>query len=109
MSNTPTFSITGKSGKVYTFYIHKLPVNFQAVSGVYLFTKLLDNGQYQYIYLGITKDLSERFDDHHKADCISRNGATHLCAFTEESEETRKYIEKDIMAVISTKCNGLLN
>lgn len=109
MSNTQTLSITGKSGTFYKFYIHKLPVNFNAVAGVYLFTKQLQNGKHQYIYLGITNDLSGRFDNHHKANCISRNGATHLCDFTESSEEKRKFIEKDIMAVISTKCNEILN
>lgn len=107
MSNT--LLITGKSGAVYEFIIHKLPVSFNPVGGVYLFTKELNDDRHQYIYLGITNDLSERFDDHHKAKCIKQHGATHLCAFTENSEERRKFIEKDIMAVISTKCNEMLN
>ena len=102
-------SITGKSGTVYEFIIHKLPVSFNALGGIYLFTKQLNEGRHKYIYLGITNDLSERFDDHHKADCIKQHGATHLCAFGESSEERRKFIEKDIMAVISTKCNETLN
>ncbi len=109
MSNTPTLTIKGKSGTSYTFYIYELPVSFKAVGGVYLFTKKLSNGSHEYTYLGITKDLSERFDDHHKAACIKKNGATYLCAFTKSSEEKRKFIEKDIMAVISTKCNDQLN
>lgn len=101
-----TLTIKGKSGTEYKFYIHKLPVNFKKTGGVYLFTKLLDdNKTHKYIYLGITGDLSERFDDHHKANCIKREEASHLCAFTESNKSTRERIEEDLLASITTKCN----
>lgn len=109
MINTPTLTIHGLSGNIYTFYTYKLPVSFDRKGGVYLFTKLLPNGAHKYIYLGITGDLSERFDEHHKAYCIRANGATHLSAFVLHSEQERKKVEKDIMAIISTTCNEQLN
>jgi len=101
-----TLIIKGKSGTEYTFYVHKLPVSFKKTGGVYLYTKLLDNKKtHSYIYLGITGDLSERFDDHHKAECIKREGGTHLCAFTESNKTRRESIEEDLLVSISTKCN----
>ncbi len=101
-----TLTIKGKSGAEYTFYVHKLPVKFKQSGGVYLFTKLLDDKKtHRYIYLGITEDLSERFDNHHKAECIKNEGATHLCAFTENNKSKREKIEEDLLASISTRCN----
>ena len=101
-----TLTIKGKSGTEYTFSVHKLPVNFKKEGGVYLYTKLLeDNKTHRYIYLGITKDLSDRFDHHHKAECIKKEGATHLCAFTESNNTRRESIEEDLLVSISTKCN----
>jgi hypothetical protein len=50
--------------------------------------------------------LSERFDDHHKAECFSRRGAAHLCVHVEGNEKTRLAIESDLIANYNPPCNG---
>lgn len=110
MDSSPPLKIKGISGHEYIFPVYRMPhPNFKAEGGVYIFTELQGNGGHRHIYLGITNDLSERFDNHHKIDCISNNGATHLSAFLESSEDERKRIEKDILAAITTTCNEQLN
>lgn len=71
-------TIIGKSGKKYEFNIYTLDTNFNPVGGVYIFIRLYKN-QYSLIYCGKTEDLSTRFDNHHKADCIEDNNANRLC------------------------------
>lgn len=109
-NSSATITIKGKDGKSYVFYIHKLPVIFEALAGLYLFTKLLeDNKTHRYIYLGITNDLSERFNNHHKEDCIKNNGATHLSVCPITNEKERQDAEKNILAAINTICNDKIN
>ncbi|MCB0721842.1 MAG: hypothetical protein KDC42_06030 [Ignavibacteriae bacterium] len=106
MSTEQTLTLTGKSGTKYNFVIYKIGTTFNAVGAVYLFSKEKDS-THMHVYLGITGDLSERFDNHHKAKCILNNGATHICIHREDSKTTREIIEKDILEAISTKCNEI--
>ena len=104
-----TMSVKGASGAIYTFTMYPIGTSFKALAGLYLFTRAETNGHHTYIYLGITNDLSVRFDNHHKEDCITKNKATHISILLENSEERRKAIEKDILAAISTTCNEINN
>jgi len=101
--------IKGKSGTEYSFNNYLWPVKFQYGEAVYLFTKLKE-GLYYPIYVGITNDLSSRFYDHHKEDCIfKQNGATHLGILLESNEAKRKSIEKDILDLFNFPCNEVNN
>lgn len=107
MPSIGTITIKGKSGASYDFQIFPIPVNFNALSGLYLFT-IKDGIHHSYVYLGRTENLSTRFDNHHKQEDISKAGANHLsvCRLpTCDLEEA----EKDIMANIKTLCNDHLN
>jgi hypothetical protein len=105
-----TLTITGKSGKQYVFTIYDINTNFKAVGGLYLFTRLLENKTtHKYIYLGITNDLSTRFNNHHKEDCIKKNGETHISIYLESNQTARENAEKDILAAINTTCNEKMN
>ncbi len=67
----PKVTATGKSGTTYTFTVYDLATTFRPIGGVYLFLKNRNP-----VYVGQTGDLSTRFDNHHKASEITRNGAS---------------------------------
>src|SRR6266480_4059466 len=101
MSKIEDLTLTGKSGTKYTFQMYPLGTEFKAVGGVYIITKRTASttgGSHSLIYIGQTGDLSERFDDHHKADCFKRHGANCIGVLLEESEEKRVAIEADLLA-----------
>lgn len=109
MSETKTKTIEwrGASGKSYKYWIHRLPPNFSPVPGNYIFAKEVSPGKWKPIYIGQSDDLSERFDNHHKADCIARNGATHIHAHKNAAGETSRLAEEaDLVKRWSPICNG---
>jgi hypothetical protein len=107
------FEIKGKSGKTYEFDIFKLDTSFNPIGGIYIFTrryKRLDSKYYhELIYCGKTNDLSTRFDNHHKKDCIEKNKANCVCVKSVSSEQERTNIEQDILLGNNFKCNEILN
>ena len=97
-----TVTATGRSGKTYSFTEYPIGTEFQSFGAVYMFLKGRDP-----VYVGQTGDMSERFDDHHKADCIRRRGATVICVLAVSSEAERLAIERDLlMASYTWPCNG---
>ena len=80
--------------------------SFKELPGNYVFAKRTASGGFVPIYVGETGDLSERFDDHHKKECIIRRGATHLHAHTSSAErEKRAEEEQDIIVRWTPPCN----
>lgn len=105
-------TVTGKSKKVYEFMIYTLDTKFKAVGGIYIFTRRYKDGDkysHVFIYCGKTNDLSTRFDNHHKAECIKRNNANCLCVMSVNTEKERTSIEKDILEGNDFICNDVLN
>ena len=96
-----TVNATGRSGKTYTFTEYPIGTEFKSLGAVYMFL----NGRAT-VYVGQTEDLSERFDDHHKADCIRRHGATVICVLVVSGEAERLAIERDLLANYPWPCNG---
>jgi hypothetical protein len=96
-----TVNATGRSGKTYTFSEYAIGTEFKPVGAVYMFLNVREP-----VYVGQTEDLSERFDNHHKADCIRRRGATVICVLVVSSEAERLAIERDLLANYSWPCNG---
>jgi hypothetical protein len=96
----------GASGATYKYWIY--PINdfrFKEAPGNYIFARETSEGHYA-IYVGETGDLSERFDNHHKAKCIIANGATHIHAHTSShDDDARRREEKDIIVRWEPKCN----
>lgn len=104
-STTSTITLQGRSGAKYSFWLYPWGETFNATGGVY--AVLRDDGtSYSVIYVGETGDLSERFDNHHKADCFSRHRKTHIAARIEGSERQRLAIEQDLIANYNPPCNG---
>jgi hypothetical protein len=101
MQQRNTVTAQGRSGRTYTFNEYPVGTEFKPIGGVYMFLKDRDP-----IYVGQTGDLSERFEDHHKAASIRRRGANRVCVLAERSEAQRLAIEGDILANYNWPANG---
>ena len=96
----------GDSGKEYKYWLYDLDATHDAVPANYIFVKETKTNYYAPIYIGETEDISERFDYHHKIDCIKRNGATHIHAHKSSSDkETRCEEESDLIQRWTPICN----
>jgi len=99
----------GASGKDYVFNEYKLGTDFKAIGAVYIFarkvTKQDNSVVYPVVYVGETGNLSERFTDHHKAECIRFNGAECISILAQEDEKIRLAIEEDLIDNYDPPCN----
>ena len=94
MSNGQTIHWAGKSGTDYVYTIYVIGTSFRKIPGNYIFAKQDASGWWA-VYVGETGDLSERFDNHHKANCINRNGATHIHVHESSSDDKVRRAEED--------------
>ena len=106
MSKEATLTAKGASGASYSFDVYPWGTTFKAVGAVYRVYRKEQSSDYTAIYVGQTGDLSERFDDHHKASCFTRYGRTHIGILVESSETRRLAIEADLIANYKPVCNG---
>lgn len=106
MADEGKITATGASGTQYVFWVYTWGTTFKAAGGVYLVLRKEQNGNYTIIYVGQTGDLSERFDNHHKASCFTRNSKSHVAARMESAESTRLSIESDLIKKYNPSCNG---
>ncbi len=106
-TNDRTIMWEGQSGKSYEYWIYRLPPNFDAKPGNYIFAREVSPGRFSPVYIGETNDLSQRFDNHHKAQCIEDKGATHIHAHVNSGGEAlRRAEEADLVARWKPTCNG---
>lgn len=106
MATTTVIALTGASGTTYDFEVYRWGTNFNPIGAVYAVLKLRTDGRYEVIYIGQTGDLSERFDNHHKARCFNLHGRTHVGVHRESAERRRLLIEKDLGDNYQPPCNG---
>lgn len=104
MAKEDTVAVTGQSGTRYDFDVYPWGTTFNPVGGLYLVLKKQTNN-YGILYIGQTGDLSERFDNHHQAQCFNRNGKTHIAVRSEGAEQRRLAIETDLIRNYNTSCN----
>jgi excinuclease UvrABC nuclease subunit len=97
-------TVRGASGREYEFMVYPWEEKFNPVGGVYLVLRK-QIGNYGILYIGQTKDLSERFDDHHKQNCFDRNARTHIGVRVVTTEKERLAIECDLLRNYKTACN----
>ena len=98
----------GSSGHPYTYHFHSIGASFiYSEPGNYIFARKTSPGNFRPIYIGETADLSERFDNHHKMQCIMSQGATHIHVHSSDSSVTvRQEEERDLVATWNPHCNG---
>ena len=95
----PTCNWKGASADLYTYHIHKLPVNFDSGQiGNYIYAKLNSDNKWVPIYIGEGELCDRCSDQHHRADCIGRRGATHVHAHLNADEDDRLAEEQDLLA-----------
>lgn len=110
MAKIGTLTLTGASGQKYAFDIYPFGTEFNAVACVYIVTRRHTNSQggfsHDVIYVGQTGNLSERFDNHHNADCFERNNANAIGVHQDGNEQSRLTKEADLIAAYNPPCNG---
>ena len=106
LATTTVIALKGASGASYDFEVYTWGTDFKPLAAVYTVLRLRADGLYDVIYIGQTGNLSERFDDHHKAWCFNRNGKTHIGIHLESTEKNRLFIEQDLVAYYQPPCNG---
>lgn len=105
MTTTQYSNWQGMSGKHYKYKVYEILPEFKPVPANYIFAKVV-NGQWRPVYIGQTSDLAERFDQHHKAQCIDRQGATHIhVRANRDGELARLAEEKDLIDKHRPACN----
>ena len=107
MAKTGTLTLEGCSGKTYEFEIYPIDTNFKVLGAIYFISKR-ENRNYERIYVGITEDLSTRFDNHHKQDCFDKHEANCISIHLNQSKKERELIEKDILCKYNFKCNDTI-
>jgi len=109
MSEAPIIKWPGQSGKEYEYSIHPIETSFPKKPGNYVFAKKTEANKWSPCYIGQTKNLDERLDDHEKEECAIRNGATHIHAhLSSEDERVRKAEEADLIRRWQPPCNDQL-
>ena len=109
MAKLTDVTFVGTSGTKYRFEAYAFGTTFKALGAVYIFTVRTvkdGKGSHDPIYIGQTGDLSERFDDHHKAKCIKSKNPTCICIHLNDSDKSRLAIETDLLANRNPPCNG---
>lgn len=106
MSVPQTINWTGQSGKTYTHHIHPIDTTFKEAPGNYLYAKESSPGRWSPLYIGQTKNLSDRLSNHEKENCARRQGATHIHAHINSNGEAARLVEeKDLIDKWSPHCN----
>ena len=96
MSDYPTCTWPGSSGKKYEFSILPLDFDFpENQNGNYIFAKIVNNAWHA-VYIG-EGDLTERTKFRIEDGCVIRKKATHIHAHLNPDKASRKAEEKDLL------------
>lgn len=95
----------GASGTRYQYWVYPADQEFDAVPGNYVFAARA-NDQWFAIYAGQTKNLSTRFESHHRRQCIDRRAPYIHVRRNDAGEQARRYEEGDIIQRHQPPCNG---
>lgn len=111
-----TITIKGMSGTNYIFNVYgfarfsDLKDAFKSIPALYAFTRRFPTSAISYthdlVYVGETGDLSTRFDNHHKQECIVRSNANCICIHSfHGTQSERLAAETDILNAFDLPCN----
>lgn len=101
---------TGVSGKQYTAELCRFGIGFYANPGVYIFCKPAASDRWSQIYVGECEDFNDRLNtnlaNHHRWECIKRNGATNVCVIRVNGGKlARTAVETDLRQSLDPPCN----
>lgn len=112
MAKLSEVTLSGKSGTKFKFNVYPIGEECPNESGIYAFTKREPKGadfNHHVIYIGMAQSFQKRFYNHHKDDCIDKNGANCICLMAIKDEKQRTAIEDDLLKSYATKCNQVNN
>jgi hypothetical protein len=96
----------GKSGREYEYGTYPIGTSFKQVRGNYIFSKKTSSGYWVPLYIGQTKNLDQRLENHEKEACAESNGATHIHVhINTEDEKARLDEEQDLILRWQPPCN----
>lgn len=107
MPTVGTLTVPGNSGNEYKFDLYSRYANLPDGAGVYIFTKEVGD-KHTILYVGQTESFEDRpvSSGHEKWNCVVRNGLTHIGLYIENSEHTRRSIERELINKYDPVCNG---
>ena len=106
MTEAPTISWPGKSGREYTYWIYPIGTSFKGEAGNYIYAKQTSPGYWSACYIGQTENLDLRLGDHEKETCAKRHGATHIHAHLNNAGISARLLEeKDLILRWKPPCN----
>ena len=110
MAKLGTITLKGQSGTEYDFNVYKWGANLSDVGAVYYISNRYvdDDGGWTHtdIYIGQTGDLSDRFDNHHKAQCFVDYDVNAVSVHLDDDEDSRLEKEIDLIDALNPTCNG---
>jgi len=114
-----TITIQGMSGTNYIFNVYgftkfsDLTDAFENIPALYAFTKRFAKGSsftHDLIYIGETSDLSTRFYNYHKKNCVIKGNANCICIHSFWGKESERLAaETDILNAFDLPCNDKNN
>ncbi len=111
MGKISIITLTGESGNKYNFNVYPIDTDFKPIPVVYYISKRTEDsdgsGRHSQIYIGQTSDASERFDNHHKAQCFINDNANCVSIHGDSSEKSRLAKEADLINAYNPPCNDI--
>lgn len=99
----------GKSGKKYQFEIYAVGQEFNPVSGVYIFCRIVGPDTFEALYVGETQSLHDRLNtglmNHDGFKRASKLGASFIGVMRADGYANRLGIETDLRHGIDPICN----
>ncbi|ABC91693.1 hypothetical protein RHE_CH02926 [Rhizobium etli CFN 42] len=100
---------SGKSGVQYTFEVYPVGQQFNPVSAVYIFCKLVGVGLYEALYVGEAQSLVDRINtglmNHDGYKRASRLGANFVGVMAANGDAYRLSVETDLRHGLDPVCN----
>lgn len=106
------FTITwkGKSGVPYTFQRYPNGQDFNPVSGVYIFCRLIGLVGWEALYVGEAQSLKDRLNtgisNHDGYRRATAAGMTHIAAMVVLGDAERLRVETDLRHGLNPSCNA---
>ena len=105
-----TITLRGLSGNKYDFNVYKWGTGFKGFGAVYYISKRVVKSDgtvsHKKIYIGQTGNMSDRFDDHHKAQCFVDNGVNSISIHQDDDKDSRLEKEADLISTHEPPCNS---
>ena len=98
----------GISKTTYPFESHILGTEFPDIGAVYIFTRRIQLDSdffHEFLYIGETDELMNKFCDRDKFRCVQYQGCNSICIHREKDEYLRRKIASDLIAALNPICN----